>query len=159
MVFKEFQQILYANPAKQIKFYLPNGDSVPAHYHITDIVSVFKHAIDCGGHLREEAAVQIQLWVGVDREHRLNSDTAVHILQKSQPVLKKLADLANTAVTIEYQTDVTAIYAIEQVQLNESEIVFTLQNTQTQCLAALRHEQQKLTGLDTSCCQQNACCA
>lgn len=159
MDFKPFQRVLYENPTKQIKFDLPNGDSVPAHFHITDVCSVFKHAIDCGGQTREEAQVQIQLWLGADMEHRLISDTAVKILQQSHAILKKLPDLANTPVVIEYQTEATALYQISHVNLSESEIVFDLQTTQTQCLAALRHEQEKRLGRTTSCCQQNKCCA
>ena len=159
MIFKEFQRILYANPAKQIRFILPNGETVPKHYHITDVCSVFKNAIDCSGHTREEAHVHIQLWLGADKEHHLHSDTAVKILQQSQEILKQITDLANTPVVIEYQTEVTGLYQIREANISESEIVFTLQNIQTQCLAALRHEQEKQSGSSTSCCQQNKCCA
>lgn len=65
---------LSKNPQSLIEFYLSNGNQIPAHFHLTDVGSVFRHFIDCGAQVRNESYVQIQLWLGKDTEHRLNSE-------------------------------------------------------------------------------------
>ena len=34
---------------KTIAFQLPNGDLVPAHFHVTEVGQISKRFIDCGG--------------------------------------------------------------------------------------------------------------
>ncbi|MDG4812634.1 DUF6428 family protein [Hydrogenovibrio sp. 3SP14C1] len=158
MFFTEFQRILKEHSSKRLKFVLPDGNSVPEHFHITDVGSVFRHFIDCGGQLREESYVQIQLWLGADKEHRITSETATKILQQSQPVLNKIQQLESCEVMIEYQTMLTALYSIREMKNTEAEIIFFLEATKTQCLAALRHEQEKKQGYESSCCSKDSCC-
>ena len=38
----------------KIDFQLPNGASIPSHFHITEIGKFSKHFIDCGGKVRRE---------------------------------------------------------------------------------------------------------
>ncbi|WP_051347109.1 DUF6428 family protein [Thiomicrorhabdus chilensis] len=156
--FQVFKRVLTEHPEKTLRFVLLDSKPVPAHFHITDVGSVFRHFIDCGGQVREESYVQIQLWLGADREHRLTAETASKILHQSQEVLTKLPHLAHSEVMIEYQTDLMALYSIDEVEVGEFEIVFSLAATQTQCLAALRHEQEKQLGQATACCAKSSCC-
>jgi hypothetical protein len=156
--FAGFQQVLREYPDKRIGFVLPDGQAVPAHFHITDVGSVFRHFIDCGGQIRDEAYVQIQLWLGADSEHRLTAQTAGKILQQSQPVLARLPDLARSEVMVEYQTTLTSLYAIDEVRVTTDALLFSLRAVQTQCLAALRHEQEKALGHAAACCAQGTCC-
>ena len=50
----------------KIDFQLPNGASLPSHFHITEIGKLSKHFIDCGGQVRKEATVNFQLWEADD---------------------------------------------------------------------------------------------
>ncbi|HKC67523.1 MAG TPA: DUF6428 family protein, partial [Bacteroidia bacterium] len=43
--------------AKELTFVLPNGTTVPQHFHVTEVGQVTKHFIDCGGTVRNEKAV------------------------------------------------------------------------------------------------------
>ncbi|MBD3754987.1 MAG: hypothetical protein IE937_05010 [Gammaproteobacteria bacterium] len=137
---------------------MPDGQAVPAHFHITDVGSVFRHFIDCGGQIGDEAYVQIQLWLGADSAHRLTAQTAGKILQQSQPVLARLPDLARSEVMVEYQTTLTSLYAIDVVRVTTDALLFALSAVQTQCLAALRHERDKVSGRAAACCAQGTCC-
>lgn len=45
----------------KLKFQLPNGEFVPAHFHITEVGNVTRNYIDCGGTLRHENKINLQL--------------------------------------------------------------------------------------------------
>jgi len=68
-----FREVLTANPEAAIRFMLPDGDFVPAHFHITEVGRVHKDFIDCGGTVRSTTACVLQVWVAGDLEHRLNT--------------------------------------------------------------------------------------
>jgi hypothetical protein len=42
------------NDVDTLVFELPNGTTVPAHFHVTEVGLVTKHFIDCGGTVRIE---------------------------------------------------------------------------------------------------------
>jgi len=129
------------NPQSRVEFYLPNGNKVPAHFHLTDVGSVFRHFIDCGAQVRNESYVQIQLWHGTDTDHRLNSDTVLKILSHSGVVLDKLPDLQSADVILEYKDDVPSQYPIARIEQTDQVVKIHLQASETQCLAAIRHQQ------------------
>ena len=54
-----------------LKFQLPDGHFVPPHFHITEVGNINRNYIDCGGVLRQEKKINLQLWVASDIEHRL----------------------------------------------------------------------------------------
>ena len=64
MKLSEFKRIL--SQLEQIQFQLPNGELVPAHFHVTEVGSISKHFIDCGGTIRQERVVNFQLWEAND---------------------------------------------------------------------------------------------
>ena len=113
--YQAFIESLSENPQSQIEFYLPNGNQVPAHFHITDVGSVFRHFIDCGAQVRNESYVQMQLWLGTDIDHRLNCDTVLKILNHSGAVLEKLPDLQSTDVIVEYKDVVPSQYPVARI--------------------------------------------
>ena len=45
-----------------IGFQLPNGQLVPKHFHVTEVGTITKAFIDCGGTVRKEEVVNFQLW-------------------------------------------------------------------------------------------------
>ena len=67
-----------------LKFQLPNGKFVPAHFHITEVGVITRNYIDCGGMLRQEDKLNLQLWVASDTDHRLKPKKVLDILQLSK---------------------------------------------------------------------------
>ena len=109
-----------------LKFQLPNGKFVPAHFHITEVGVITRNYIDCGGMLRQEDKLNLQLWVASDTDHRLKPKKVLDILQLS----KKQLGYSNMEVEIEYQQSTIGRY-----ELDFDGAVFQLINTQTACLA------------------------
>lgn len=150
--YQKFNQVLSDNSDKLVEYYLPNGQKIHGHYHITDIGSVTANFIDCGGQVRSEQHVQIQLWLGADLDHTLTAQKSQSIFKRSQAVLNLLDDLENSAVLIEYKTDLVALYQLGKADVTADRVKFYLQDRTTQCLAALRHEQEIADGQVTNCC-------
>jgi hypothetical protein len=64
MLLSAFKQKL--GEIETLEFQLPDGQFVPAHFHITEIGNVSRDYIDCGGTLRKENKLNLQLWVSSD---------------------------------------------------------------------------------------------
>ena len=109
-----------------LKFQLPNGEFVPAHFHITEVGNINRNYIDCGGILRQEKKISLQLWVASDTEHRLKPDNLLKILQLAE----KQLGFSNIEIEVEYQQDTVGRY-----ELAFDGVIFQLINTQTACLA------------------------
>ena len=82
-----------------LKFQLPNGEFVPAHFHITEVGNINRNYIDCGGILRQEKKISLQLWVASDTEHRLKPENLLNILQLAE----KQLGFSNIEIEVEYQ--------------------------------------------------------
>ncbi|MEY4603835.1 MAG: hypothetical protein RIT43_1127 [Bacteroidota bacterium] len=124
MRLSEFKTIL--EQKESVDFRLPDGTSVPEHFHITEVGLLTRNFIDCGGKLREVKTINIQLWYSTDTEHRLKSDKLLKIIQQSE----NLIDLGDHEVEIEYQQE-----TISKFGLAYDEHKFVLTPTQTACLA------------------------
>ena len=72
------------NKLEELRFQLPNGEFVPAHFHITEVGNINRNYIDCGGILRQEKKISLQLWVASDIEHRLKPHNILNILQLAE---------------------------------------------------------------------------
>ncbi len=110
----------------QLTFLLPDGSSVPAHFHITEVGQVTKRFIDCGGTLRDEKSINFQLWEDGDYDHRLGAKKLLDIIQLSEKVL----GLEDLEVEVEYQGDTIGKYGLD---FNGESFVLT--KTMTDCLA------------------------
>jgi hypothetical protein len=62
---------------------LPEGSSVPAHFHITEVGQVNKKFIDWGGTQMEEKMINFQLWVAADYDHRFGTKKLLDIIKLS----------------------------------------------------------------------------
>ena len=124
MWLSDFKQTL--GELDTLKFQLPNGQFVPEHFHITEVGIVTRNYIDCGGMLRQENKLNLQLWVASDTDHRIKPKNVLDILQLS----KKQLGYSNMEVDIEYQQSTIGRY-----ELDFDGAVFQLINTQTACLA------------------------
>lgn len=124
MKLSEVKQILAG--AETISFQLPNGQLVPAHFHVTEIGLVDKHFIDCGGTVRREQKANFQLWNANDYDHRLHPEKLVHIIELSERVL----NIPDLEIEVEYQGDTIGKYG-----LDHDGGTFLLTSKMTDCLA------------------------
>jgi len=124
MKLNEFKEIL--NGQTTIAFELPNGTLVPSHFHVTEVGTIHKKFIDCGGTVREENTIGLQLWEANDYDHRLHPEKLVNILELSERTL----GLSNDEIEVEYQGDTIGKYG-----LGFNGQHFTLTNKMTDCLA------------------------
>jgi len=155
MNFQNVKNILVNNPNKSIIFTLPNGEAVPASFHITDVGVINKHLIDCGGQTRAEEQIHLQLWTGKDYDHRVTTDIANQILNKSQSVIEKIRDPKVAEVLVEYQLDwhgipIFSLFTVSEMQVNDTELSIFLSTIQTTCLAAERSNSE--CGVSEGCC-------
>ncbi len=142
---------------QKLNFSLPNGEFVPAHYHITEIGTVTKDFIDCGGTMRSEKKINFQLWFSSDLDHRLSTDKLLKIVK----IGKDKIGLADLEIEVEYQTD-----TIGKFNVGLQEDHFALLATKTACLAeencGIPQEKTKLqladVGTGSSCAPGSGCC-
>ncbi len=124
MTLTEFKN--YLRTTNSLTFQLPNGEQIPAHFHITEAGMTTKHFIDCGGTLRTESNVNFQIWTSVDVDHRLSPEKLLKIIDLAE----KQFPIENLEVELEYQQDTIGKYGLE---LGEHGLQFT--TTHTNCLA------------------------
>lgn len=145
--------------ADSVNFVLPNGEYVPSHFHVTEIGLVRKDFIDCGGQVRNETAVTLQLLSANDVDHRLKPQKLLNIIALSE---RKLG-ISDHEVEVEYQGETIGKYGLE---FNGSE--FELVPKQTACLASdrcgmpkdaeIHHFDKQLVMAETSCKPGGGCC-
>jgi hypothetical protein len=146
-----FARILAENPSVPLHLMLPDGDLVPAHFHVTEVGRVPKDFIDCGGTVRSSAACVLQVWVAGDRDHRLDTAKLAGILRLAAPVLKA----ADLPVEVEYEDGRVSQYPVSAAEVTPSGVLFHLGTKHTACLAPDR------CGVDASgpsCCSTPGCC-
>lgn len=139
----------------QVRFALPSGSYVPEHFHVTEIGSVNKKFIDCGGVVRSEDKISFQLWEANDYDHRLAPDKLINIIDLSEKIL----NLEDKEVEVEYQFDTIGRYGLDFDGSN-----FLLTALQTDCLAkdhcVIPKEKLPLAELtnSSSCCTPGGGC-
>lgn len=139
----------------ELRFYLPNGQAVPSHFHVTEIGAIQKHFIDCGGSLRHESKINFQLWSADDIDHRLQAQKLQAIIALSEHQLK----LKDAEIEIEYQAKTIGKYAVDLHAEG-----FQLINTHTDCLAKdkcgipEKKPRLKLADLQKNSCAPNSGC-
>jgi hypothetical protein len=137
---------------EELQFQLPNGTTVPSHFHVTEVGQVTKDFIDCGGTLRHEKMVNFQLWKADDVDHRLQPKKLKNIIQLSE---KKLFIDDRLEVEVEYQGDTIGKY-----HLDFSNGKFHLIRTLTDCLAKDKCgiPEPQVEESSTSCAPGSGCC-
>ncbi len=156
MKLSEFKKNLTS--LEKVIFRLPNGEFIPAHFHITEVGSIVKNFIDCGGIVRSESFVGFQLWkTDDDLEHRLSPQKLLSIIELSEDKL----NIMDHEIEVEYQSETIGKYG---VGFNGFE--FVLENKFTDCLAqdncGIPVVKKKVSLVDLqndSCCDpQSGCC-
>ena len=143
---------------EQISFVLPTGELVPAHFHVTEVGSVTKHFIDCGGTVRNEQRVNFQLWEANDYDHRLHPEKLISIIELSE----KQLGLSDEEIEVEYQGATIGKYGMD-VRGDE----FMLTSLTTDCLAKdkcgippekLKVSLSDLNKKESACVPGSGCC-
>jgi hypothetical protein len=144
---------------QELHFKLPNGTFVPKHFHVTEVGQIQKRFIDCGGTVRDEKAINFQLWEAGDFDHRLGPEKLRSIITLSEKVL----GIEDGEIEVEYQGNTIEKYGLEFDGKN-----FLLLAKQTACLAldqcGIPTEKQKIKlselpiSNSTSCTPGGGCC-
>ena len=121
----QLKEILASNEG--MKFLLPDGSSVPSHFHITEFGKIDKDFIDCGGKIRKSSVASLQLWQSVDYHHRLSSSKMLSIITLSQD---KLGVDGELEIEVEYQGTTIEKYGLD---FDGKDLKLTI--LQTDCLA------------------------
>ena len=134
-----------------IEFKLPDGSKVKPHFHVTEVGEVKKKFIDCGGIIREETKISLQLWEAEDFDHRLLSEKLINIIKLSEDKL----NLGDHEIEVEYQGN-----SIEKYDLAFDGSSFLLLSKQTDCLAPDKCgvEEKGKVRLKVSCCEPGGSC-
>lgn len=143
--------------AEKVQFNLPDGTSVPEHFHVTEVGLITKNFIDCGGTVRKETVVNFQLWNANDLEHRLQPQKLLHIIELSEKIL----GIEDFEIEVEYQAQTIGKY-----DLDFNGTTFVLVNKKTACLAedqcGIPTEKQKIRLSDikdeSNCCTPGGSC-
>lgn len=156
MKLSELKQLLTG--IESVNFQLPTGVGVPIHYHITEVGQIDKRFIDCGGTIRKESSVSIQLWESVDFEHRLAPAKFLRILELSESKL----GIEDLPIEVEYQSDTIGKYGLDF----DGE-TFLLTSQTTACLASdscgipqekVKKNLKELTPVTACCGTEGGCC-
>ncbi|WP_373059652.1 DUF6428 family protein [Zunongwangia sp. H14] len=144
----------YLKDLEKIAFQLPDGNLVPAHFHVTEIGKISKKFIDCGGTIRSEEKASFQLWEANDFNHRLHPEKLISIIELSEKVL----ELPDLEIEVEYQQGTIAKFDLGFDGRN-----FLLLNKQTDCLAkdecgVQNKPKLKMSELQSSSCKPNSGC-
>ena len=111
---------------QSLTFRMPTGETIPAHFHITEAGVVTKNYIDCGGTKRSESKVVFQIWVANDTDHRLKAEKLLDIVELAEAI----HGYQDLEVEFEYQGETICKYGIQN-SLGQ----FLFVNKFTDCLA------------------------
>lgn len=156
MKLHELKTLLQTEGSKHFRLQLPDGSPVPQSFHVTEVGLVNKTFIDCGGTLRHSAVCQLQVWVGGDFDHRIESRKAAAILEKARSFLPD----ETLPVEIEYEDKVISQYTIAGHDVRSDSVILRLAHKHTDCLAPELCKVPLINtpGKTSSCCGPTGCC-
>ncbi len=159
MNLSEFKSLLRDHSGRFFRILLPDDSPVPLSFHVTEVGRVQKTFLDCGGTLRESVTCQLQIWVGEDYDHRIETGKMAAILDKANAYLPD----ESIPVEIEYEDQVISQYTIDAHEVTDDTVLLRLAHKHTECLAP------ELCGLPAiqrlpaiggkiPCCGPSGCC-
>lgn len=131
MKLSELKSLLAEHSSRFFRIQLPDGAPIPVSFHVTEVGRVQKTFLDCGGKLRELSTCQLQIWVGADYDHRIETGKMAAILEKAKAYLPD----ESIPVEVEYEDQVISQYTIEAHDLTEEAVILKLAHKHTECLA------------------------
>jgi hypothetical protein len=159
MTLRELKTLLGQHSDRHFRIQLPDGSAVPLSFHVTEVGRIHKTFLDCGGTLRETITCQLQVWVGPDYDHRIETRKMAAILDKAQPYLPD----ESVPVEIEYEDQVISQYTIPGHEVTAEAVVLLLAPKHTECLAPELCGLPSLNRLPAiggknPCCGPSGCC-
>jgi len=159
MNLSELTSLLAQYSGRHFRIRLPDGDAIPLSFHVTEIGHVHKTFLDCGGTRRETQTCQLQVWVGEDYNHRIETGKLAGILEKGKALLPD----DSLPVEIEYEDKVISQYTIKTHEITGEAVILVLANKHTECLAPELCGLPAITrlpGLDAmrTCCAPGTSC-
>lgn len=154
MKLNELKSLLSENSDRHFRIRLPDGDPIPLSFHVTEIGHVRKTFLDCGGTRRETETCQLQIWVGEDYDHRIETGKMAAILERGKSVIPD----DTIPVEIEYEAQVISQHTITGHEITGDSVILILAHKHTECLAP------ELCGLPAigrlpALGEKNSCCA
>ena len=131
MKLHDLKSLLRAHPTAFPRFILPDGEQIPAHFHLTEVGYVAKKFVDCGGIFRDREACVLQTYVAEDFDHRLEAKRFADILDLGRPILPG----DDLEVEMEWDCCVVSQYPIASARVVDDRLEFQLVARQTDCLA------------------------
>lgn len=162
MKLSELKSLLREHSGLFFRVSLPDGEAVPHSFHVTEVGRIQKTFLDCGGTLRESITCQLQVWVGTDYAHRIETGKMAAILEKARAYLLD----ESIEVEVEYEDEVISQYTIEGHEMTDEAVVLKLAHKHTECLAPELCGLPPLPGAgkfkaateSNSCCGPKGCC-
>lgn len=162
MTLSELKNLLAENESRAFRLILPDGSDIPHAFHVTEVGHVKKTFIDCGGTLREVTTCQLQVWLGGDEDHRLETAKMAGILRKAASFLTD----DSVPVEIEYEHEFLSQYPITHHEVSEEAITLFLTTKHTACLAPELCGLPPMPGAgkfstssrSSNCCGPSGCC-
>lgn len=131
MILSELKSLLSTNSERFFRIRLPDGGDVPKSFHVTEVGRLQKTFLDCGGTRRESVTCQLQVWVGEDYDHRIETGKMAAILRKAEELLPD----ESVPVEVEYEDRVISQYTIVGHEVGAEAVVLVLAHKHTECLA------------------------
>ncbi len=131
MTLRQFNRVLATNAESTVHLMLPDGDFVPAHFHVTEVGRVHKVFMDCGGTKRESLSCVLQVWTADDVHHRIDTTKLAGILGATAALFGG----EDPPVEVEYEAGVISQYPVGGVEITPAGVLFTLGTKHTDCLA------------------------
>lgn len=149
---------LHLKTLSELNFKYENGEEIAAHFHITEVGLLERHFIDCGGTVRKEQHINMQLWYAADYDHRLTPTKLYSIIELSELKI----NLPDAEIEIELQQQSISKFGVEF-----DGNTFVLKNKHTACLAEdacnipiekLKINVNELVSKTQGCCGDTGCC-
>lgn len=131
MKLNELKSLLADHSERIFRINLPDGSAVPVSFHVTEVGRVQKTFLDCGGKLRESVVCQLQVWVGEDYDHRIETGKMAKILDLAKPYLPD----ESVPVEVEFESNVISQYTVENAEVSGDAVILYLAHKHTECLA------------------------
>lgn len=131
MQLADLKSLLTEHADRSFRIRLPDGGAIPVSFHVTEVGRLQKTFLDCGGTLRESTTCQLQIWVGEDYDHRIETGKLAAILDKAKSILPD----DSVPVEIEYEDRVISQYTLTGHELLDDAVVLLLAHKHTECLA------------------------
>jgi hypothetical protein len=154
MNLSELKSLLARHPDRSFRLALPGGSAVPLSFHVTEVGRVQKTFLDCGGTLRETLSCQLQVWVGTDFDHRIETGKMAAIIDKAKAYLPD----ETIPVEVEYEDRVISQYTIKDADLTEAAVILNLAHKHTECLAPELCGLPALPQRGVTACGPKGCC-